>query len=33
MLLALRSLIDFKIDALEKKEGKTTVKGKKVKID
>lgn len=33
MLLALRSLIDFKIEALEKKEVKTTAKGKKIKID
>ena len=33
MLLALRSLIDAKIEVLEKKEEKTTTKKKKIKID
>jgi hypothetical protein len=33
MLLALRSLIDAKIEALEKKEEKKAVKKKKIKID
>ena len=33
MLLALRSLIDAKIEALEKKGDKTKAKRKKIKID
>ncbi len=33
MLLALRSLIDAKIEALEKKGEKKTTKRKKIKID
>jgi hypothetical protein len=33
MLLALRCLIDAKIEALEKKEEKTATKKKKIKID
>lgn len=33
MLLALRSLIDAKIEALEKKGEKKTVKRKKIKIE
>jgi hypothetical protein len=33
MLLALRSLIDAKIEALEKKGEKTKAKRKKIKID
>lgn len=33
MLLALRSLIDAKIEALEKKEEKKTAKKKKIKIE
>lgn len=32
-LLALRSLIDCRIEALEKKEEKKTVKKRKIKID
>ena len=33
MLLALRSLIDAKIEALERREKKTTTRKKKIKID
>ena len=33
MLLALRSLIDAKIEALEKREERKTTKKKKIKID
>lgn len=33
MLLALRSLIDAKIEALEKKEKKKTTRGKKIAVE
>lgn len=33
ILLALRSIIDFKIEALEKREKKKASKGKKIKVE